>query len=408
MVRVIYAGAHMILDDILKLIVKQGDDIGRTVIRKKAEQMALKPADRIKPTAERLMPETTEAYLRTRNIVPQVPFRAMQPDLRAGGSLPARGRMGPLIEAQADIAKELADRIRPAVGTSDQYFYHTGPMYEAAQNAGVPPQEFMDKFSAYFGGTSPRTQTEPNLLNASMLQYRDAQSLPLDRPVLGLAGPEAGNDVGYAMITGMHPDLANRLYTDPMGNFATNPKPSSFSLNTGGNLQGGTMDTHAIRGALLSFDAKYPRGIPREFFKSNEAFGRYKEGGIDAVNLESDIDDSLKTAALKGAKSQVEYGPMADIYEQTAGLLDLAPAEAQALGWFGLGESTGLRSANRSIVGLTNDRINVTAQLLGIPQDVVAKLYFQGRIPLAGAAGAGLMGYGSEAEAQPAMRDGER
>jgi hypothetical protein len=64
---------------------------------------------------------------------------------------------------------------------------------------------------------------------------------------------------------------------------------------------------------------------------------------------------------------------------------------SQALGWFGQGSLTGLRSAPRTIVGLMNDRINITAQLLGLPQETVAKLYFQGRIPLAGAAGAGLL-----------------
>jgi hypothetical protein len=379
------------IDDILKLITRGGDDLGRTVIRKRAEQMKLPPPRRVQPTGERLMPETREAYERTRDIVPQVPFRELQPDLRGGAKLPAGGRMGPLIEAQEDIAQELAGRLRPAVGSPDQYFYHTGPIAEAAANAGVPPDVFMKRFSSYFAGTSPRTQTEPNLLNASMLQYRAAEGLPLDRPVLGLAGPEAANDVGYAMITGMHPDLAARLDVDPTGQFAGNPKPSSFGLNTAGNLQGVTADTHAIRGALLAFDARYPGQIPRPWFKSDDAFGRYQEGGVGSINLESDIDDSLKSAAVKGAKSQVEYGPMADIYERTSGLLDIAPAEAQALGWFGLGEDTGLRSASRSISGLMNDRINVTAQLLGLPQDVVAKLYFQGRIPLAGAAGMGLL-----------------
>jgi hypothetical protein len=379
----------MAIDDILKLIMREGEDLGRTVIRKKAEQMALPAKKRVKPTSERLMPETTEAYKRTVDMVPQVPFRAMQPDLRGGANLPAGGRMGPLIEAQEDIAQELSGRIRPAIGSSDQYFYHTGPLAEAAANAGVPPDVFMKRFSSYFAGTSPRTQTEPNLLNSTMLQYRAAEGLPLDKPVLGLAGPEAANDVGYAMITGMHPSLAGRLEIDPMGQFATNPKPSSFGLNTAGNLQGVTADTHAIRGALLSFDARYPRQLPRQWFKSDEAFGRYREGGIDAVNLESDINDSLASATTRGVTSQVEYGPMADIYERTSGLLDVAPAEAQALGWFGLGENTGLKSASRSIVGLMNDRINVTAQLLGLPQDVVARLYFQGRIPLAGVAGAG-------------------
>ena len=391
----------MAIDDILKLIMRQGEDLGRTVIRKKAEQMALPIKKRVKPTEERLMPETTDAYLRTLDFAPQVPFRSSQPDLRGGAKLPAGGRMGPLIEAQEDIAQELSSRIRPALGSSDQYFYHTGPIAEAAANAGVPPNTFMKRFSSYFGGASPRTATEPNMLNATMLQYRAAEGMPLDRPVLGLAGPEAANDVGYAMITGMHPGLASRLELEPMGQFATNPKPSSFSLNTAGNLQGTTADTHAIRGALLSFDARYPRQLPRQWFKSDEAFGRYKEGGIDAVNLDRDIDDSLKDATVKGMTSQVEYGPMADIYERTSGILDVAPAEAQALGWFGLGENTGLKSASRSIVGLMNDRINVTAQLLGLPQDVVARLYFQGRIPLAGAAGAGvgLLGDGGEASA---------
>lgn len=391
----------MAIDDILKLIMREGEDLGRTVIRKKAEQMALPAKKRVKPTAERLMPETTEAYKRTVDMVPQVPFREMQPDLRGGAKLPAGGRMGPLIEAQEDIAQELASRIRPALGSSDQYFYHTGPIAEAAANAGVPPDVFMKRFSSYFAGTSPRTATEPNMLNTTMLQYRAAEGMPLDRPVLGLAGDDAANDVGYAMITGTHPGLAGRLEANPTGQFATNPKPSSFGMNTAGNLQGVTADTHAIRGALLSFDARYPGQIPRQWFKTEDAFQRYKEGGVNSVNLDSDINDSLTTATTKGVKAQVEYGPMADIYERTAGILDIAPAEAQALGWFGLGGDTGLRSASRSIVGLMNDRINVTAQLLGLPQDVVARLYFQGRIPLAGAAGVGvgLLGDGGEANA---------
>lgn len=381
----------MNLDDIVKMLVTGGDDIGRTVIRKRAEQLALPAKKRVKPTGPGIMPETPEAYQRTLDMVPQQSFRDLQPDTRGGASLPAKGRMGPLVEAQGEIASELANRLRPALGSPDQYFYHTGPIREAAGNFGADPDAFMRQFSSYFAGTSPRTATEPNMLNASMLQYRANQGMPLDQPVLGLAGPDAANDVGYAMITGMHPDLARRLEADPTGQFAGNPKPSSFGMNTAGNLQGVTADTHAIRGALLSFDARYPRQIPRQWFRSDEAYGRYREGGIDAINLESDIDDSLKSAAVRGEKSQVEYGPMADIYENTAGLLDIAPAEAQALGWFGLGENTGLRSASRSIVGLMNDRINVTAQLLGIPQEAVAKLYFQGRIPLAGAAGAGLL-----------------
>lgn len=385
------------LDDAVRLILRNGDGLGREVIRKRAEQMALKRADRVRPTGDLLMPETVDAYRRTLDMVPQVPFRDRQPGLPSDGKLPAGGRMAPLIEAQDDIAAELSRRMSAGVGSQDQYFYHTGPIREMAENAGVPQIPFMNRFSAYFGGASPRTQTEPNMLNASMLQYRAAEGLPMDRPVLGLAGPDPktgappANDVGYPMIIGTHPGLAGRLEADPFGNFASNPKPSSFALNTAGNLQGGTMDTHAIRGAVLSFDAAYPGQIPRQWFKTENAFDRYREGGISQINLDKDIDDGLKSAASKGVKSQVEYGPMADIYENAAGRMSLAPAEAQALGWFGIGGQTGLRSESRSIVGLMNDRINITAQLLGVPQETVAALYAQGRIPLAGVGGMGLL-----------------
>lgn len=394
----------MAIDDILKLILKGGDDVGRAVIRKKAEQMALPKIERIQPAGARLMPETKDAYLRTLDIVPQQPFRQYQPDLSGGASMPLGGRMGPIIEAQDELSTELTRRMTPGLGTQDQYFYHTGPIYEAAAEAGVAPDPFMKRFSAYFGGTSPRTQTEPNMLNASMLQYRAAQGLPLDRPVLGLAGEGAANDVGYAMITGTHPDLAARLESVPFGNFGNNPKPSSFAQNTLGNLQGVTADTHANRGALLAFDSLYPGQIPRQFFKNQAAYDTYREGGINAIDLDSVINDSLQSSTVGGVKSQVEYGPMADLYERTAGKLDVAPAEAQALGWFGLGQDTGLRSQSRSIVGLMNDRINVTAQLLGIPQETVARLYFQGRIPLASAAGAGLLAGQDE---QPSQSDVE-
>lgn len=387
----------MNLDDLLKLIVREGDDLGRTVIRKRAEQMALPPSERVAPAGPRLMEETPEAYRRTLDIVPQVSFREYQPDFRGGASMPAGGRIGPLIEARNEIAGELANRIRPNLEDVNRYFYHTGPIYETVENAGVPSVPFMQRFSANFAGSSPRTKTEPNLLSSSMLMYRQAEGLPLDQPVLGLAGvdPKTGqaalNDIGYPMIVDMHPDLAARLYADPFGQFAGNPKPSSFLQNTAGNLQGTTADTHAIRGGLDAFETLYPGQMPRQWFKSERAFNTYREQGLGALDLSKDLDDSLKTATVRGDKSQVEYGPVADIYDTTAGLLDIAPAEAQALGWFGQGTLTGLRSAPRTIVGLMNDRINVTAQLLGLPQDVVARLYFQGRIPLAGVAGAGLL-----------------
>jgi hypothetical protein len=82
---------------------------------------------------------------------------------------------------------------------------------------------------------------------------------------------------------------------------------------------------------------------------------------------------------------------MAAITEGAADRLGIPYADTQSLGWFGMGADTGLASENKTIVQLLNDRINVTAQYLGVPQEVVARLYGEGKIPLLGVGGAGLM-----------------
>ena len=49
------------LEDAVRLILRQGDNLGREVIRKRADQMALSRADRVRPTGDLLMPETVDA-----------------------------------------------------------------------------------------------------------------------------------------------------------------------------------------------------------------------------------------------------------------------------------------------------------------------------------------------------------
>ena len=71
-----------------------------------------------------------------------------------------------------------------------------------------------------------------------------------------------------------------------------------------------------------------------------------------------------------------------DKYKMVAEKIGVQPAEAQSLSWFANGNKTGLGSAPKTIVELIEDRIDVTAQLLGQTKDEVFKKFMQGSVPL--------------------------
>lgn len=373
-------------------------DVGRYVAQQRGLQVdkATKKADRLKPSGSKFFDESVPAYDRTMSIVPQTDFSGRYPQPADMSNLPLRGRMGPIIDNADAVSTELASRLMAGKGSTNQYFYRTGPMYEGMDNIGVDPQAFMGRFAPAFAGTSPRTPTDRNFLNATMMMYRDAQGLPLEKPIMGGDGI---NDQGYGMIVGMHPELTRKLMAGEDA-FDMNTKPSSFHLNTLGNLQGETIDTHNIRGTLLSFEKLFPRQIPRGWFHNEDAYRQYLDEGLSPALLSSKtgVNDSLQNQTTKGFTSQVEYGPMADITRRAAIKAGVAPADAQALGWFGMGDQTGLASEAKTITGLANDRLDITGQILGEAPDKVAKMWGMGQIPLASVAGAGLLSLTPEEE----------
>jgi hypothetical protein len=355
-------------------------------------QVGLKPAQKMQPNGQNPVFEMTpEAYERTTDMVPQQSAGKLIPRRTDDEAYPLDDRMRPLIENAKEISSSIAKDIRPTVGANTQYFYHTGPMYEGIER--VAPGEsvpFMDRFAKGFGGTSPRTQTEPNLRNASLLLYKDRNGLPFDSNLTGLRPKDpkgefsAINDGGYAMMD-MHKNLT-RAFLDEKGSYDSNPKPSIFRNNTMGNLSDPTIDTHNIRSVLLKLNELYPGSVPEGWF-TEAGLAKYRETGKFDPWAKKDFNDSLQDATKKGVTRQVEYGPMADITRLVGRKLGVETAPAQSLMWFGYGDKTNLASSARTISQLGNDRINVTAQHLGLHPDQVLKLFIDGKIPLMHAGG---------------------
>jgi hypothetical protein len=352
------------------------------VLRLKAREMEVDPKLRTQPTGmDPVFQTTPEAYEETASLLRQTDpemARATLPRAQAGASYPLEGRMHNVMALTPRIAERLAEKAQQGRGTSQEYFYHTAPIVRGLQEIGVPEEDAVDfltnRFAPAFAGTSPRTPTEQNLRNASLLMYLRNQGVPITSELYD----KYGNARGYNMM-GMHQNLTGQMFEgahDPL----TNPKPSSFLPNTAGDLNYVTADTHNIRGALLAMNEVEPGSIHPKWFRTPEAASRYAETA--EFNPAKDIDDSLKSAVSGDRRIQVEYGPMADVTYEAGRLAGIAPGPMQSLGWFGSGADTGLASATKTIAELANERIDVTAQALGISPDEVLKLFYEGKIPL--------------------------
>lgn len=357
-------------------------DMGQEVLRRKAKEMEVKPELRTQPTGtEPVFDLSQAAYEETPNLLRQTNpalVQAALPRLPAGDTYPLDDRMRNIIDLTPQIAERLAQKAQEGRGTAKEYFYHTAPIVRGLEEVDVPQGEAIqfltEKFAPAFAGTSPRTNTEQNMRNASLLMYLRDKGVPISGDIYDTFG----NARGYNMM-GSHQDLTGQMFAGTH-NPLKNPKPSSFLPNTAGDLGYVTADTHNIRGALLAMNEVEPGSINPNWFKTPEARARYAETA--QFNPAKDINDSLQSIGSGDRKVQVEYGPMADVTFEAGRQAGIAPGPMQSLGWFGSGEETGLASATKTIAELMNERINVTAQALGLHPQVVLRLFKEGKIPL--------------------------
>jgi len=362
------------------------------VLRLRADQMRLAPKDRIQPSGDRLFDTSTEAYQQN------LPEQAETPVPRApeGVKLPKGNRAAKVVDMTPQIAERLAERMRPFLDTPAQYFYNTGPLIAKAVELGIPEdvaREQIKKFALNYAATSPRTMTEQNLRNASLVTAKQERGTPIDK-VIGPGG-DGINEKGYPMMigpSGIHRKLIDAVQADGI-DYNTNPKPATFAENVMGNLQGVTVDTHAIRGALDAMNEIEPGSIPEGFIKP-EFREQYKSdpSSFDPATM---VDDTLASQKIDGVSMQTEYAVFSDLYKEAAKILGVSPAEAQSLGWFGSGERTGLASDLKTVVDLIDDRVDVTAQATGRSKEDVYVDFLSGKIPLLSFGGLTLMETGA-------------
>lgn len=366
--------------------VKINADDAVNILNIRADQMKLKPKDRVQPSGEIMFDTTPEAYTRT------FPEQKETPVPRApdGAKLPLGDRARKVIEMSDAISDKLAERAKPFVGTNVQFFYNTGPIVDKAIELGYTKEqafEALRKFALNYAATSPRTKTEENLRSASLASVKQERGIDIGT-IIGPGG-EGINEKGYPMIInpgGLHRKLLDDVMASGIS-FNTNPKPATFAENVAGNLSGVTVDTHAIRAVLDALNELELGSVPLKFIggktpaKTKEYQEMYQKdpSTFDAATM---VADTLGSQKIDGKDVQTEYAVFSDIYKQVAKKLGVKPAEAQSLSWFANGNKTGLASEPKTIVELIDDRVDVTAQLTNMSKNEVFSKFFKGSIPL--------------------------
>jgi len=372
----------------------------------KSKQMELKPVDRIQP-------DVGGAKFLDRDYQTPAPSGAFKdlsgryprnPDINS--SLPKNDRARILVDKRKEISDVLAKKIKDTgqMGLDTRYFYHSdGPIYRGARKAGLTDAEaksYLSELSNTVAATSPRTKVEENLRNATLVMAKREQGIPF-REVIGPGtlrpdGTKGINEKGYPMMTakgGIHGGLLDDIIKTGTMDVAKNPKPSNFGANLLGNRSGITVDTHAIRGTLMTLNDIEPGLVPEGFILPKFRKQYLEDPSVLTPDM---IDDALASQMVgpKGdtKKLQTEYAVFADIWHDAADKLDVSPAEAQSMGWFGFGEDTNLGSAMKTPVDVFDERLSVTAKALEISPEEAATAVFRKQIPLFGLGGAATLG----------------
>jgi soluble lytic murein transglycosylase-like protein len=291
-------------------------------------------------------------------------------------------------------------------------FYNMRPVYDVLRGQGVSHDEALRRIrqeSQAIAGTSPRTDTEQNVLNSAFLQNRMARGLPIDKnTVENVTGPGSG----YGMIYDQHPALTQGLLEGTVS-LAQNPKPTVFGRNISGDRTAVTADVHNVRAVNMIYNDVNPGGLPASSFDTAAKYREY----VDAYtpNAEGVVrgmsDDELREILVarpsgqkvRGQSISTEYPIYNDITTNIAERLGLTPADAQALMWFHYGPRTGLASEAHTVPELLNQRMSITSQALDIPPEEVLRLYTRNMIPLAGVAPAAILA--REGEAAPSLEE---
>lgn len=326
----------------------------------------------------KILPKTDSPYIETEQFLP-----ARQEPRTKGGEKVYNQRTQELLDNPAARRAVERNMMRgDAMGMRE--WYGTNPLYEAAMDVGQTPDEFA-RMMQHLASASQRSPVPGQIKRGSATWVADKQGL------LTPDAPEYKLPPGYGSLA--QKDIIKRAYEIAAGEGLDETKKlGRFYQNLMGNLDPVTVDVMALRGPIMA--TKDPNWLATALREKNAATGEVKTYRPREMfdNGEITMKEALQRpgfweAAPKGA----EYGAFEDFYKKIAAKRGMAPAEGQAVAWYGSGSEAGLRTAPRTFMQAVEDRIIDTAGKRNETYQQVLTDFLRGKKPLMGVgAGVGL------------------
>jgi hypothetical protein len=257
-------------------------------------------------------------------------------------------------------------------------WYGTEPLRQVAMDMGMSQKQF-DEFLAQMASASQRNPVDQqNKMGSYLWHLSQTGQLPEDAFLMtnkikrGKQERPEGTAIelppGYGSLA--QGDIFSRgkqiASGDIEGALPPDKKLGTFYRNYQGNLKPVTVDVNAVRGPIIE------RGDPR--WLASKLVEKDDEGNVIATHFpRKDVESglmSLKEAKARpgfweAAPSGSEYAGFEDLWQKAAKRKGIAPAEAQALGWYGSADVTALKTKPELYIDNLERMIRRTAEETG-------------------------------------------
>ena len=324
--------------------------------------------------------------------VPQVdlPRQKGVDKARAEGKKPKyTERMQSLLDSPT-VRKKVDKLIAKGQDLGMQEWYGTEPLRQVALDV-ISPQQY-ESLMAQLASASQRNPVDQQNLMGSYLYYLQQQGKLDPEAVLltnklreqGLEGisapliefPEGYGSLAQSAIFERGKQIASG---DIAGALPPEKKLGTFYRNLLGNLQPVTVDVNAVRGPVI--EAGDPRWLTSKLVEKDEA-GKVKNVYFPRQMVEEG-EMSIREAKQRpgfweAAPSGSEYAGFEDLWQRAARREGVAPAEAQALGWYGSADVTALKTKPELYVDNLERLLNRTAEVTGKSPLEVLRQFLKG------------------------------
>jgi hypothetical protein len=312
---------------------------------------------------------------RSQGMYPQgVEQRDLQRQLGRGGKYTER--MEDLLKSRS--AKRKTDElIRKGDELGMREWYGTEPLRVVAMNLGIDPKDY-ERFMAHMASASQRNPVDKQNQMGSLLWYLENQGKLTPESVLltnklKRSGAPAGADLvefpaGYGSLAQSAIfDRAKQIAAgDISGALPEDRKLGTFYRNLLGNLRPVTVDVNAVRGPIITHGD--PRWLETQLVEKDElgnVVARHRPREAVASGEMSLKEAKDRPGFWLAAPEGSEYAGFEKLWQRAAERAGVAPAEAQAMGWYGSADVTALKTKPELYVDNLERLIRRTAEQTG-------------------------------------------